>query len=99
MGPLGAIPGSVARMILALALIFGGPVLHVHLQVRAIWRRSGAWRPAALPPRLLMGGAAACTARRLAEGSNLAPVIVIFMLPVALPWLVVAGAIRNRALG
>jgi hypothetical protein len=99
MGPLGAIPGSVARMILAVALIFGGQVLHVHLQVRALWRRSGAWRLAARPPSLLMGGAAACTARRLAAGSNLAPVIVIFMLPVALPWLVVAGAIRNRALG
>ena len=98
MGPLGAILGSVGSMLLALALMFGGPVLYVWLQARALWRWSGAWRLAALPPLLLMGGAAAYTARLLSEGSNLAPAIVIFMIPVALLWLVLAGWVRNRAL-
>jgi hypothetical protein len=30
--------------------------------------------------------------------SNLAPMLVIFAIPVALGWLVLAGAVRNRAL-
>ena len=98
MGPLGALLGSVGTMILALALMLGGPVLYIVLQARALWRWHGAWRFAALPPLLLMVAALAYTMRLLEDGSTLAPIVVIFLIPVALLWLVVAGALRNRAL-
>ncbi len=98
MGPLGALLGSVGTMILTLALMLGGPVLYVVLQARALWRWHGAWRLAALPPLFLMGAAVAYMARLLEEGSNLAPVVVIFLIPVALVWLMVAGALRKRGL-
>jgi hypothetical protein len=45
-----------------------------------------------------MGAAVAYMARLLEEGSNLAPVVVIFLIPVALVWLMVAGALRKRGL-
>jgi hypothetical protein len=84
-------------MLLAIALVIGGPVLYVVLQFRALWRWRGTWRLAALLPLLLMGVAVSYTAWLLAEGSNLAPVLVIFLLPVAILWLVVMGAIRGPA--
>jgi hypothetical protein len=96
--PLGAVFGKVGSMLLALALMLGGPVLHVVLQFRALLRLRGAWRLAVLPPLLLMGAAVSYAALLLREGANLAPLIVIFLLPVALFWLVVMGAIRGRAL-
>lgn len=97
-GVIGSLLGSVASMVLALGLMLGGPVLYLVLQVRALWRWSGAWRLAALPPVVLMGTATIYTSRLMAEGSNLAPMLVIFAIPVALLWLVLAGAMRSRAL-
>jgi hypothetical protein len=96
-GVIGSLLGPAMSMLVGLAVMFGGPVLYVFLQARALWRWSGAWRVAALPPLVLMGAAVVYTARLLGEGSNLAPILVIFSIPVALLWLVVVGAIRSRA--
>jgi hypothetical protein len=97
-GVVGSQLGPFLSMVLAVGLMLGGPVLYLVLQVRALWRWSGAWRLAALPPLALMGAAVVYTARLMGEGSNLAPMLVIFAFPVALLWLVLAGAVRGRAL-
>lgn len=97
-GVIGSLFGPFLSMVLALALMLGGPVLYLILQVRALWRWSGAWRVAALPPVALMGAAVVYTGRLMGEGSNLAPMLVLAAIPVALLWLVVMGAIRGRAL-
>jgi hypothetical protein len=96
-GVIGSLFGPFISMLLALGLMLGGPVLYLVLQVRALWRWSGAWRLAALPPVALMGAAVVYTARLMSEGSNLAPMLVIAAFPVALLWLVLAGAVRSRA--
>jgi hypothetical protein len=97
-GVIGSLFGPFLSMVLAFGLMLGGPVLYLVLQIRALWRWSGAWRLAALPPVALMGAAVVYMAHLMREGSNLAPMIVIFAFPVALLWLVLAGAVRSRAL-
>jgi hypothetical protein len=96
-GVIGSLFGPFLSMVLGLGLILGGPVLYLVLQVRALWRWRGAWRLAALPPVVFIGAVVLYTARLLSEGSNLAPILVVFAIPVALLWLVLVGAIRGRA--
>jgi hypothetical protein len=97
-GLLGMLLGQVGSLLLALARMLGGPALYLWLQARALWRWGGAWRLAALPPVALMGAAVIYPVRIAGEGSNLAPMVVILALPASLLWLVIAGAIRGRAI-
>jgi hypothetical protein len=90
--------GSVAGMAMGIVLIFGGPILYIVLQVRTLIRWHGWWRALAVPPLLLMAGATALTVMGFREGSNLAPLSVIFGAPVALAWFGMVWAVRRQVL-
>jgi hypothetical protein len=94
---LGPLLGFV-QVILGLVLMFGGPILYLRLQARAFLRWHGWWRMAAVPPLLLMLAATALMVVGFAQGSNLAPVAVIFGAPIALIWLWVVALLRGTVL-
>lgn len=64
-------------------LLIGGIVA----QWLALRRFEGGWRLAAWVPVAVMGAALAVAVLGVAAGSNLAPIWVVFALPVCLLWL------------
>jgi hypothetical protein len=62
------------------------------LQVLALWTMRGVWRMAAWLSAAAMGLAIAIAALGVLAGSNLAPIWVVFAMPVCLLWIVVLGS-------
>lgn len=66
-------------------VVLGG----IAMQVMALRRMRGGWRVAAFMPLLAMGAAIAVAVLGVLAGSNLAPIWVVFALPLCFAWLVV----------
>jgi hypothetical protein len=64
--------------------LIGGAALWLALNGVAVWQLHGTWRKAALVPVAIMGLAVAIAALGVLGGSNLAPIWVVFALPVCL---------------
>ena len=70
-------------------------LLYLFLQVRLIRRGRGLWRGLALVPAVAVAGAAVIVVVGVLDGSNLAPIWLVFAVPPATLWLVLlwlAGA-------
>jgi len=67
------------------------------LQILAHWKMQGRWRKAALLSAGVMALAVAVAALGVAAGSNIAPIWVVFALPVCLLWIVLLWAVRGIA--
>lgn len=74
-------------------LVVGGVVM----QWQALRRFSGAWRAAAWVPVAAMGTAVAVAVLGGLAGSNLAPIWIVFALPLCLVWLAVLWLLRGLA--
>jgi hypothetical protein len=74
-------------------LIIGGVVM----QWQALRRFSGGWRLAAWVPAVTMGIAVAVAVAGSLAGSNLAPIWIVFALPLCLVWLAVLWLLRGLA--
>ena len=72
----------------------GGAVLWLLLNGAALMRFNGLWKTAALIPAALMALATGVTALAVLDGSNLAPIWLIFALPVCLAMIGLLWAIR-----
>src|SRR3546814_10740615 len=57
------------------------------LQILALWKLSGMWRRAAWPSAAVIGLALVVAILAVLSGSNLAPIWVVFALPVCLLWI------------
>lgn len=62
----------------------GGAALWLVLNVAALMRFSGMWRTAALVPAAIMALAIGVTVLAVLDGSNLAPIWLIFAMPICL---------------
>nr|QMS48080.1 hypothetical protein WG33_0279 [uncultured bacterium] len=69
----------------------------IALQVLALRRFSGGWLAAAWVPALAMGAALAVAVLGVMVGSNLAPIWVVFAIPLCLVWLVALWLARGIA--
>jgi hypothetical protein len=67
------------------------------LQVKALRRFEGGWWVAAWIPALAMGAAVAVAVLGTLAGSNLAPIWIVFALPLCLAWLVALWLVRAFA--
>jgi hypothetical protein len=65
------------------------------LQVLAFWRLSGAWRKASFLSAIVMGLALCLAIFGVLAGSNLAPIWVVFALPVCFAWIVILWIARG----
>ncbi len=102
MAPLARETVTVQDMIetlLGLLVMMGVPVAYVWLQVCALRDWRGLWRFPALVPVGIVGIAAVTAGIGLSKGQNLAPLLVVFGMVVALVWLVLAGFVRARLAG
>jgi hypothetical protein len=72
-----------------------GAVVWLVLQTAAIWTLRGGWRLAAWLSAAIMGLAVAIAALGVLAGSNLAPIWVVFALPVCLLWIMMLWAVRG----
>ncbi len=82
------------EMILGTALILGGPVLYLWMQIRALALWRGVWLGVAALPLVVMGGAVIVTIGALRDGSNIAPILLVFAAPVCILWLFLASLFR-----
>jgi hypothetical protein len=64
------------------------------LQIMLVKRYDGGWRIAALAPLIAMVPLLAYTAYAFAAGSNLWPLLLIFVSPVAFVYLAIVSAVR-----
>lgn len=76
--------------ILPLALL----VAYLWLQIRALRRWQGGWRVAALLPAIAMAAATLVGVVGGLQGSNIAPIWIIFTLPIALLVLIALGLVK-----
>jgi hypothetical protein len=67
------------------------------LQGMAVWKLHGRWRLAAWLSAAVMGLAIAVAALGVLAGSNLAPIWVVFALPVCLLWVGMLWVVRGAA--
>jgi hypothetical protein len=81
---------------LVIALGFGSAIAYPRLQYTAIRQMRGAWRGASLVPLIIMAAVGMVTARALAEGSNLWPLVLIFVAPLATLYLVALRFVARR---
>jgi hypothetical protein len=65
------------------------------LNAAALWLFQGGWRTAALVSAGAMGLAIAVAGLGVMAGSDLAPIWVVFALPVCLVWIVVLWLVRG----
>jgi hypothetical protein len=65
------------------------------LQVMALWKLHGGWRMAAWLSAVAMGLALVVATLGVLAGSNLAPIWVVFALPVCLSWIVMLWIVRG----
>jgi len=59
------------------------------LQIVLLWRLSGGWRKAAAAPLLPMGAVVVYTVYALADGSNIAPIVLAFTAPLSFIYLAI----------
>ena len=76
----------------------GGAALWLVLNVAALMRFSGMWRTAALVPAAIMALAIGVTVLAVLDRSNLAPIWLIFAVPVCLAMIGLLWTIRLVAL-
>ncbi len=79
-------------------LALGAPVLllgWIVMQVLALRRLSGGWRVAAWVPALAMAAAVVVAVVGVLGGSNLAPIWVVFALPLCFAWLALLWLARG----
>lgn len=72
--------------------------VYLFLQIRLIRRGRGLWRGLALVPAVAVAGAIVIVAVGIADGSNLAPIWLVFAVPPATLWLLLlwlAGALSG----
>jgi hypothetical protein len=72
-------------------------IVGIVLQVKALRRFEGGWWVAAWIPALTMGAAVAVAVWGSLAGSNLAPIWIVFALPLCLAWLAVLWLVRALA--
>jgi hypothetical protein len=89
-------PVSLPGMILLVVVLYGGAVLYPILQVMAFWNWKGWWRLLAVPPFMVMVPIGVDMVNAFRLGSNLAPLVFLFVAPLATAWLFVFGFIRRR---
>jgi hypothetical protein len=77
-------------------LMIGGGTWLV-LQLLALWQMRGGWRMAAWLSAAAMGLAFVIATLGVLAGSNLAPIWVVFALPVCLAWIVLLWLVRGVA--
>jgi hypothetical protein len=73
-------------------------LLYLFLQVRLIRRGRGPWFALAVVPAVVVAGAAVIAAVGVLDGSNLAPIWLVFAVPPATLWLLLlwlAGALSG----
>jgi hypothetical protein len=76
------------------SLFLTATVVWLCLQGVAIWKLRGGWRLAAWLSVAAMGFAVAMAVFGVLAGSNLAPIWVVFALPVCLVWVVMLWIVR-----
>ena len=70
---------------------------YIVLQFVLLWRHSGSWRKAAAAPMLPMGAVLIYTVYAVMDGSNIAPVVLVFTAPLAFVYLaIIAWLTRIR---
>lgn len=79
--------GSFASTLLILVIVLSLPGYAI-VQIWSLKRLRGAWRKAAFIPLWMMGAALAVSVFALFAGSNLWPIWLILLAPLALIWLV-----------
>lgn len=67
------------------------------LQILAHWKMQGLWRKAALLSAGAMALAVAIAVLGVLAGSNIAPIWVVFALPVCLLWIALLWIVRGFA--
>ena len=77
--------------------LIGGAALWLALNGVAVWQLQDIWRKAALVPVAIMGLAVAVAALGVMGGSNLAPIWVVFALPVCLALIVLVWIAKSLA--
>jgi heme A synthase len=75
----------------------GAAAVWLVLQVAAVWLLDGRWRTAAWLPVFAMGAAIAVAVLGVMAGSNLAPIWVVFALPLCFVWITALWVIRGLA--
>ncbi|MGB3387899.1 MAG: hypothetical protein WBA88_07975 [Pseudaminobacter sp.] len=78
-------------------LFVGAAVLWLVLNGTAIWAFGGKWRTAALIPAAAMALAIAVAVFGILGGSNLAPIWVVFALPLCLAWILALWVVKAAA--
>jgi hypothetical protein len=73
------------------------PIVWLTLQVLALWTMRGGWRIAAWIPVAVIGSAIVVAVLGVLAGSNLAPIWVVFALPLCLIWIVGLWIVRGAA--
>ena len=68
--------------------LIGGAASWLILNGLAVWQLQGGWRKAALVPAAIMGAAVMVAVLGVLGGSNLAPIWVVFAVPVCLALIV-----------
>lgn len=84
------------EILVGTVLIYGGPAIYLWLQVRALMDSRGPWLYAAMVPAAAMAVAVVMMVIAFAQGSNLAPLGVIFIAPLCIGWLLLLSSLRNR---
>lgn len=87
--------GGFAGTLLTLVISLSLPI-YIAAQIWALKRLDGGWRKAAWVPLWVMGGALVVSLFALAAGSNLWPIWLILLAPLAVVWLVVV-IVAHRA--
>jgi hypothetical protein len=80
--------GGLSSVLLTLVITLSLPV-YIAAQVWSLKRLEGGWRKAALIPLVVMGVALCVSLLALAAGSNLWPIWLILLAPLALLWLLI----------
>ena len=88
---------SVGAAIIALG--FGCAIAYPRLQYLAIRQLRGVWLAASLVPLVVMAGVGIVTVVAFAQQSNLWPLMLIFVAPLATIYLVVLRFVARRVSG
>jgi hypothetical protein len=75
----------------------GAAAVWLVLQVAAVWLLDGLWQKAAWLSVFAMGAAIAVAVLGVMAGSNLAPIWVVFALPLCFLWIIALWIIRGVA--
>lgn len=91
-------PPTTTEIVLGMAVIYGVPLVYLLMQASFGFFWADGWRKLALLPLILMGPAILWSLYAFTDGSNLAPLPVIFVAPLGLAYLAILWLARAASM-